>query len=135
MTAAAKHGDLIRRLCQEHGIDREYWDIWGQRHEVPEGTLLAILGSLGFDTSTPEALEASAREHEEARQRRPLDPVIVLSGSDREPAVPLRAPAGSRAALALYLEDGSARRWEAEIAETTQPVALPGPLPLGYHDL
>jgi len=135
MAEAAHYGEWIEKLCQEHGIDREYWDIWGRRHEVPEETLLAILRSFGLQTETPGALAASAEEWEQARAGRPLDPVTVLSVNEASPSVALRAPAGSRVALALYLEDGSARRWEAEISEATQSVPLPVPLPLGYHDL
>lgn len=135
MAAAPNYRELIDRLCREHRIDREYWDIWGRRHEVPEETLLRILGSLGFRTETPEALARSAAERERARAQRALEPVAVVSASDSAPAVELRGPAGSRAALALYLEDGSARRWEVELGQGSRSVALPGPLPLGYHDL
>lgn len=135
MADAAHYAEWLDKLCREHGIDREYWDIWGRRHEVPEETLLAILRSLGLRTDTHEALAASAQEREQARAARPLDPVAVLSVHDAAPSVELRAPAGSRAALALYLEDGGARRWEAEIGDATRRVPLPAPLPLGYHDL
>jgi 4-alpha-glucanotransferase len=135
MAEPANHEALISALCAQHGIDREYWDIWGRRHEVPAGTLLAILKSLGFDTATPESLASSARQREEARSRQPLDPVAVLSAADPAPTVPLRAPAGSRAAFALYLEDGSSHRWDVEAAGDEQRVPLPAPLPLGYHDL
>lgn len=135
MADAANYGELIEKLCREYGIDREYWDIWGRRHEVADETILAILRSLGIDTASPESLAASARRREQERALQPLDPVIVLSVSDAEPAVEVRAPAGSRAALALYLEDGSARRWEAETGEAATRVRLPAPLPPGYHDL
>jgi 4-alpha-glucanotransferase len=135
MTDGANYEGLVEKLCREHGIDREYWDIWGRRHEVADETILAILRSLGYDTATPESLAASARRREQERGLQPLDPVIVLSVSEAEPAVELRAPAGSRAALALYLEDGSARRWEAETNGPVTQARLPGPLPPGYHDL
>jgi len=135
MAAGAYPEDLIDALCREFGIERSYWDIWGQRHEVAEETVLAILNSFGLDTSTPEALARSAEQRRQRREQRPLDPVAVLSASAAQPAVCLRAPAGSRAALALYFEDGTARRWDVEVRESTQEIPLPGPLPAGYHDL
>ncbi len=135
MDAAANYGEVLDRLCREHGIDREYWDIWGRKHEVAEETLLRILASLGFRTESPEALQRSAEAWEKAQSERALDPVAVLSVSETTPAVEVRAKAGSRAELALYLEDGSARRWGLSLEEDRQGVALPAPLPLGYHDL
>ncbi len=112
MPAEAYPGDLLETLCRDFGIQRSYWDIWGREHEVPEETLLKILASCGLDTSSPEALARSAERRQREREQRPLDPVAVLSVNEAEPRVELRAPAGSRAALALYLEDGSARCWE-----------------------
>jgi len=135
MAAPAYPEDLIDALCREFGIERSYWDIWGRKHEVAEDTVLAILGSLGLDTSTPEALVRSAEQRRQRRDERPLEPVAVLSASADQPAVRLRAPASSRAALALYFEDGTARRWDVEARESVQEIPLPGPLPAGYHDL
>lgn len=135
MGAAANSGELLHRLCRDHGIDREYWDIWGRKHVVAEETLLRILASLGYRTESAAALEASARQRERAKAERALDPVLVLSVNEPRPEVKVRAVAGSRAELALYLEDGSARRWEVRFERDTEPAPLPGPLPLGYHNL
>ncbi len=135
MTQGAHNDERIATLCRQLGIDRAYWDIWGRHHEVPAETLLAILRSLGFRTETPEALARSAEEREFELSRRPLDPVLVISESESQPSFQLRAPAGSRASLALYLEDGSARQWDVELPEGTRQAPLPGPLPCGYHDL
>lgn len=135
MPGEAYAGDLLESLCRDFGIQRSYWDIWGRQHEVPEETLLRILASMGLDTSSPEALARSAGRRREQRERRPLEPVVVLSVNDAGPCVPLRAPRGSRAALALYLEDGTAHRWDLSVEESPQHVRLPVPLPAGYHDL
>ncbi|MCX7603390.1 MAG: 4-alpha-glucanotransferase [Bryobacteraceae bacterium] len=135
MPAEAYPGDLLDTLCRDFGIQRSYWDIWGRQHEVPEQTLAKILASFGLDTSSPEALARSADERRRARQERPLDAAAVVSASDPDPRVELRAPAGSRASLALYLEEGSARQWDVAVEESPLMARLPAPLPLGYHDL
>lgn len=135
MPAGAYPQELLDALCRDFGIQRTYWDIWGRQHEVPEETLVKILASFGLDASSPEALEHSAERRRREREARPLDPVAVLSVNEADPRVELRAPAGSRAALALYFEDGRARCWDVAVDAPSVKARLPGPLPLGYHDL
>ncbi len=129
------YAELLPPLCREFGIDMEYWDIWGHRHEVGESSLLAILGSFGLDTRTPERLTESVKSRQKRLQEHPLDPVAVLSVSDHRPAVPLRAAAGSHLSVALYWEDGWAERREHVVVEGETTLPLPKPLRAGYHDL
>jgi len=129
------YAELLPPLCREFGIDMEYWDIWGTRHETEESTLLAILASLGLDTSTPQKLAESVMERLRRLRMHPLDPVAVLSVSDGRPEVPLRAVAGSRVSVALYWEDGWAERREHMVVEGETTLQLPKPLRPGYHDL
>lgn len=132
---ASSYADLLGPLCSEFGIDTEYWDLWGRHHRTDEAALLAILASFGLDTATPDALESSAREFHRRNQARPLDPVAVLCGDEPSPSVPLRAPEGAKVAVALYFEDGRAERSDLVVQSGQRTLALPSPLPLGYHDL
>lgn len=137
--------ELIFALCQDFGVDTEYWDIWGHHHVVEEPTLLSILGSFGLDTSSPEKLAESARLRADRIAGRPLDPVAVLSVVEADPAVPIRVPpaylAEGKGAMALYWEDGWAERRDFELTSLANAnsgglcLGLPAPLRLGYHDL
>jgi len=132
--------DWLQAICLSLGIQAEYHDIWGAHHTVPESALLAILASLGFDISTPAALQRSLDARKRQQQSEPLDPVKVLSISDPAPMVPVRLPPDTlrpcRVSLALYLEDNTALRQDIDIdGPDTGELPLPPNLPLGYHDL
>ena len=70
--------DLLARLCEDLGVDRVYWDIWGQQHHASIATQAAILSSLGLDTSTTNRLRHSAAALSSARWTRGLPPVLVI---------------------------------------------------------
>ncbi len=126
---------MLQDLCRRAGLQTEYWDIWGQRHEPSTEALTAILAALGIDAGKPGARSAEG----------PLDPVTVLPASSASPWTPLRMPSGYEAgtvSAAVYWEDGGAvRRDHAAGGLETCPdscalrLPLPGPLRLGYHDL
>jgi 4-alpha-glucanotransferase len=120
----------LSEICREHGVQPEYWDIWGRRHETSEQALHAILTALG------------AEELGAGRPKPVLDPVAVLLVTDPAPAVPLRVPAGyetGSVSLALYWEDGWPERRELAVAALPPGdecrLPLPAPLRMGYHDL
>lgn len=70
--------DQLDPLCREFGVDSEYWDIWGNRHEASSGCKAAILSSLGLDTSSAQRLSASADALAARHWTRGLPPVLVL---------------------------------------------------------
>ena len=145
--------DLLRSLCAESGIETEYWDIWGNHHLTPSHTILPILKSLGYDTSSPEALRRSAAERRQTAASRLVDPVLILCQSDPDPVLLLRLPTGrsrgATASLAIYWETGPPQRADFRLDELPRKAALqvetasydvfmlplPAPIPLGYHDL
>src|SRR4029078_1550922 len=45
----------VARLADAAGIEREYWDALGARHELGERTARAILSSLGVDPAADTA--------------------------------------------------------------------------------
>ncbi len=127
---------MLHDLCRSAGLQTEYWDIWGQRHEPSEEALRAILASLGIDADDPQPPAPPA----------PLDPVAVFLAADPAPTVALRIPAGYESgsvSTALYWEDGGAVRRDHAASslphDLVNPAALrlplPAPLRLGYHDL
>ncbi len=107
--------DLLA-LAAAYGIDTEYWDWQGQHRTVPDTTLVAVLGAMDVDTSTPQR-RADALAARTSPDARALPPCLVLRVGQRH-ALP--SPGH------VEFEDG-----------TTRPVAgaLPADLPLGYHRL
>ena len=132
-------------MAVAYGIEPEYEDIWGLRHQTPDDVARAILHSLGVN-DVAHALDRKAMEE----WSRPLDPAIVV----REDAasIRLRVPA-VRAAGSVKLEI----RWESGELEhhwfflpelstletahadgrefIAKRVPLPHPLRRGYHHL
>ena len=118
-------GDLpdeeLRRLCEQHGIDVDYDDIWGQRHQVSAESLRALLLDAGaFDEAGP----APA-----------LPPVLVLEEGVSAFSLPIRPPPGlAEVHWRLVEEDGSIHRGQARMGGGEQQLlALDIALPLGYH--
>ena len=70
--------EALERLARIHRIDPQYHDIWGNHHEVPDASLVALLGALGIGAGTPEEVERAIRAAESERWRSVLDPVIVV---------------------------------------------------------
>lgn len=50
---------MLHELAARAGIEPGYRDTWGNRHEVTESTLHALLGAMGFATGSPEEIAAS----------------------------------------------------------------------------
>ena len=118
---------IDRELLARYGIEPEYTDIWGIRHETPEAVARAILGSLGpFEDPS-----------------RPLPSTIVVrQGSD---AIPIRIPADRADAsvkLDIQYEGGEVEHHWLRLPElqdlekTENHIVKRFPLPnvrLGYH--
>ncbi len=124
---------MLQDFCRRAGLQTEYWDIWGQRHEPSDQALRAILASLGLDPDQPEPIS----------ENRPLEAVAVLLASDASPSVSVRLPAGYQSgtvSTAIYWEDGSAvrRDYPAGSLDISDDEGLfrlpvPGQLRLGSH--
>jgi 4-alpha-glucanotransferase len=141
----------LGRLARAHGVQTAYYDIAHKRvHASPE-TLLAVLRALGAPLAKAEEARDALREHEQARWRRPCEPVVVAwDGGPAELSLRLpRALSDARIGLSLRLEDGgvldlpcdpsllpAARGMQVEGERyIVKTVDLPGGLPLGYHRL
>jgi glycogen operon protein len=106
----------LRRLAEAAGISTAWHEISGQRHEVPEDTLRALLGSLGLPARTDaEARDALAR----LSVPRPLPvsatcqteaPEIVLPLADGPVVLQLRLESGETRSVTLPAEAGELER-------------------------
>src|SRR5260370_15421624 len=96
------------------GIEREFWDIWGKRHETPPETQKGVLKSLGVDTSSEEAIERALSDRQSREWSRPLAPTIV-TGDGMPLEIAARIPAeleSATATLEMRLENGITERFE-----------------------
>ncbi|MEU4218952.1 4-alpha-glucanotransferase [Actinoplanes sp. NPDC026623] len=106
----------LEALAQAHGVATWYEDWHHKRRDVSAGSVIGVLGLLGVDASTPEAVRRELTEVRQAQAEQRLPgTVIVRQGKGRE----LPAPG------TITLEDGS----RLEVA------AVPEDLPLGWHRL
>ncbi|MGB3399032.1 MAG: 4-alpha-glucanotransferase [Candidatus Deferrimicrobiaceae bacterium] len=154
MTAAGgKTGGTgpLGRLARAYGVQSAYYDIAHKRVTVSPRTILAVLRALGAPLEKAEDARDALREHEQARWRRPCDPVVVVwDGGTGE--LPVRLPhtvSDARIGFHLRLEDGSVRELPCDLSRlpaaqekdvegeryVMKTIGLPGKLPWGYHNL
>ncbi|MET9696230.1 4-alpha-glucanotransferase [Streptomyces sp. NPDC006529] len=117
----------LARLAAHHGVATSYHPSAGVSVQVPERTVVTVLGLLGVDAATPQAVrDALARAEREAAQR--LLPTTLVHWEGAAPPAALAAlPPGTR--ILLDPEEGEAAAWE-----TGPGGPLPvGGLPLGVH--
>jgi 4-alpha-glucanotransferase len=111
----------LAALAAAHGVATEYEDQLHRTVQVPAESVVAVLGALGVDATSPRAVDDARREVD---RRSSLPPVVVLrTGESRQVAV--SGPAE------LQLEDGTAR----SLAADDGRLMLPAGLPLGWHRL
>ncbi|MCU7728442.1 4-alpha-glucanotransferase [Actinoplanes sp. KI2] len=106
----------LERLAEAHGVATWYEDWRRDRVEVSAESVIGVLGLLGVDATTPEAVDRELAVIERTRAERRLPgTLIVRQGTGRELAAP-----GT-----ITLEQGS--RLEVD--------SVPDDLPLGWHRL
>ena len=144
--------EALERLGAIHAIAPDYYDIWGQRHAVPDASLSALLGALGVHARTPQEIEAAICAAELERRRGVLPPVIVVREQAGPWSVRLNLSTdAANAALAWRLTEENGARHEGtfdtaspNLVETAKPdaerfvardVALQLAVPCGYHRL
>ncbi|MFF0479923.1 4-alpha-glucanotransferase [Streptomyces sp. NPDC004435] len=110
----------LARLAARHGVATAFSPSEGVTVPVPEATVVAVLGALGVDATTPEAVAAALGAAERADRERLLPPTLVRHTGDGPPAPPAGLPEGTL--LRVTTEDGDVHTggdWER--------------LPLGVH--
>jgi 4-alpha-glucanotransferase len=151
-TTAGPESSELTAAAKAWGIETEYWDVWGRKHQASSKVEKAILESLGVDGVAGHSLNQALQERNADEWRRPLAPAIVLS-SDRKPheiAISLDVDrANDNAVIELHFEDGAARQIPVALSEipvdteamlhgqlhVRKQIRLPDDIPLGYHEL
>jgi len=137
----------LARLAAAHGVAIAYEDANHQPVRIAAPTVVSVLGALGVDASTPDAVARALAEAEELPWRRLLPPTVVgHPGEALRVHVHLPHASDPRPELVVHTEGGGRRTdlsWLA-VAETREVdgqrvqrlrVDLPGDLPLGEHRL
>ncbi|EEY36552.1 4-alpha-glucanotransferase [Vibrio mimicus] len=134
--------NALKQVAEMAKIADRYVSAWGSEAQVEDDTIRHLLASLGYDTSSDEALLQSA---EKKHKKDVVDPVLVVhQGSEIE--VPLYLGVSARESefdwrlqteqgevLEGYLQSQIVRDERAEGGPLV--FVLPNDLPLGYHTL
>ena len=141
--AEALSPELIE-LARAHRVATEFWDWRGEHRSVPVGTIVAALGALDVDASTPEAIQ-SARVDVDERPWRRLLPATVVMTSGTGANLMVHVPHGDSVTVWVELEEGGDRWVLAQVDRWVEPRLidghligeatfwLPAELPIGYH--
>lgn len=81
--------ELLNELLGLVGIIKEYWDIFGIRHEASDEVLLEILQSLGFDVSTEDALIKQIDYLKNKDWLIPINPVFIVPQDEQPVSIPV----------------------------------------------
>lgn len=106
----------LRERARSLSIETEYIDAGGKKQKASQEALAAAIAK---------------REEHHRDERRIVEPVSVLWGSDR--TVDVELPHDARVEWDLELEDGSWRSGRADVLGGT--ITLDGDIPRGYHTL
>ena len=106
----------LHALAEANGVATTWYDIAGERHDVPDETLEAVLAGLGVDPAAPPADGA------------PSPPAL---GEPWAPIILAELPPGAR--YTVELENGALVAGTAQAA--AEGGALAGGLPMGLHRL
>lgn len=138
-------------LAERAGLEPQYWDIWGNRHEASVDAKRAILGAMGIAAENDAAVEASMQHVDEMSWRQALPPVLIVPTGE-QPIIPLALPAqysASEIGCEVLEENGAEHRFTFQAADLPlsevrdvgedrierRHLRLPFELPTGYHDV
>jgi 4-alpha-glucanotransferase len=138
------YADLLERAAAAYGIEPEYTDTWGRRHQTSDEVKRAILAALGFQTASAEEMEWDLEKQAASDRAQALDPTLVVR--DDTDSIRLRVSAdrqGDSVKLEIEWENGDIEHhwhWlpELQVIDAgrqvlTKRLPLPRPLRLGYH--
>ncbi|HTD44534.1 MAG TPA: hypothetical protein VK687_10150, partial [Bryobacteraceae bacterium] len=107
------YADPLERAAAAYGIEPEYTDTWGRRHQTSDEVKRAILAALGFQAASAEETERNLKEHAAREWAQALDPTLVVR--DDADFIRLRVPAdrqGDSVKLEIEWENGDIeQRW------------------------
>ena len=137
-------------LARLYGIVSSYHDVWGTSHSLTEESLLQALGGLGIAATSATEVSESIRQRKIFLLKQVLEPVRVLSATDRPIALFINLPESEikeTFSWSFTLEDGEEASGQFQpsklsaVAVRSQQqqkfyryrVGLGAGLPLGYH--
>ncbi|WP_261883403.1 4-alpha-glucanotransferase [Vibrio pelagius] len=137
-----KEQSVLKQVAEMANLADSYVSAWGDEAQVSDETLTRLLASLGYDTSSDDALLKSA---EKKHKKDVLDPVLVLRDGEpvevalnlgvsaRESEFSWRLETEQGEVLEGYLQSQVVRDERAEGGPLV--FALPSDLAWGYHKL
>jgi glycogen operon protein len=140
--------DILSRLAEATGVERQWRDVEGAQHDVPRETVCALLAQLGFPANTLDDARGSLARLSDFRDRRAM-PMSLLAKEGEPYTVRLGAAEGRTPGwIVVTQEDGSCSRIALR-GENAGPVTWRGldgrrcegvearlpPLPAGRHRL
>ncbi len=120
--------DAVRELAGLVGIERRYRDALGHEVETPIGSMRSVLGAMGYDSDSPDAIRESVASMQTERASL-VRPLIVISEGNL-PRIPLNRPDSDHAEWQLEDEAGSISHGRGLI--TDDQIELPE-LASGYY--
>lgn len=146
---SATREEALDRAAVEWGVEREFWDIFGQHHVASPETEAKILAALGVDVSSKECVDDARRRRFEERVSSLLAGTSVISESDKAIEISLLAGDLPEIRLDLMLEEGTTVTFRPAAGELSgisvlsldgqewmvYRIRLPPETPLGYHRL
>lgn len=144
MAAMTQLDPALAELARRLGVAIEYHDWVGRHTQVPESTLVAVLGALGIPAATVEERAAARHGLDRRYWARPL-PASTVGRTGSAPTLWAHVTHGAPAQLWVRLEDGSERHDVRQLENNTAPYdldgrlvgeasfELPADLPPGYH--
>jgi 4-alpha-glucanotransferase len=141
--------DAVHRAAVEWGIQREFWDIFGNYHASTANTEARILASIGVPSSSLDEIEHARVRRFEASVDKILPATCVVGEQDKTIELSLRAGTNPEVTFHINLEaggqvsgsrSGSELRPVRELEREDQVwlvyrMGLPAETPLGYHTI
>ena len=135
MSAAATPVRALHELARHYGVQTSYIDLDKRRRAASQEALVAVLAALGAPLDRADQAQRALRDVERVAAEQML-PLVVVGRPDGVLTVPMcgRARGISRAIrFHVELESGISRAGNA--ASIAGRLHVPGPWPVGYHDL
>jgi 4-alpha-glucanotransferase len=146
------YGQLLDFAARLWGIEPEYWDIWGRQHFTSNETKQAIMKGMGVRAESAQSLRESIEARRRKEWTRLAPPCLVVGLQEGAIGLPLHAPAELALEIArveIHEEGGAVRSLEIALRDfpesgtaefdgrryVRKQIALPGGLPLGYHEV
>jgi len=150
--SSENYGQLLDFAARLWGIEPDYWDIWGRQYFTSNETKQAILKGIGVRAESGQSLRESIEARRRKEWMRLVPPCQVIVRQEGPIALPLHAPAElalETARVEIHEEGGAVRSLELPLRDFAESgaaefdgrrylrkqIALPGGLPLGYHEV